>query len=259
MLARMICFLIFTGVHLQAIEPEPDFKQIWNEMNQAYASFGTGKYMIEEEITQINHILQAAAIAQLAGAPRAIVTALLFHDVGQVIKPENIGKIQLLHHDHAEIGSAWLQAKGFPSSVVDFVKNHALAKVILCKIEPFYYENLSQASKNSYHIQKGKYDQYPEREIAFLNHPLCSYFLAARKCDDMAKIIGLEVEKGNLAGFECYRDLVLEVLKNKQEENFSTGWVEVVDDWHRQMIVSRTAFESMITERLLAKKTFLHK
>lgn len=208
-----------------------EFEEFWNETLRAYELYGNGKYMIQEDITQVNHVLQAASIAKLAGAPHSMVVALLFHDIGQVIKDENIGHMEILHSNHAEIGAKWLEQKGFHKDIVDFVYYHALAKVVLCDLEPGYFDHLSLASRISYAYQKEKYDQNQDVVLVFMNHPLYQQYLAARKCDDMAKKSSLSIENGNLPGFATYRDLVMSVY-NKKEEIWSEDWIEVVNRWY---------------------------
>eukprot|EP00211_Chloroparvula_japonica_P009018 CAMPEP_0119137706 /NCGR_PEP_ID=MMETSP1310-20130426/24172_1 /TAXON_ID=464262 /ORGANISM="Genus nov. species nov., Strain RCC2339" /LENGTH=152 /DNA_ID=CAMNT_0007128817 /DNA_START=133 /DNA_END=588 /DNA_ORIENTATION=+ len=126
---------------------------------EAYEKRGGDKYMIEEEITQECHSLQAAHVAWLAGAPEDVVVGLLFHDVGQVIHEEYAGNTDHLHGHHDDLGSAWMLAHGFPQDVADLVQFHTLAKILLCEREAGYEEHLSRASLISLQVQRRKYGE----------------------------------------------------------------------------------------------------
>ncbi len=225
---------------------QESFEELWCETLVAYELYGNEKYVIQEKITQINHVLQAASIAKLSGAPNSVVVALLFHDIGQVINEENIGEVELLHSDHAEIGGEWLKNKGFPQNVSDFVSNHALAKVILCQREPAYFASLSRASQISYFYQKHKYEQKKDALLAFNNHPLKEEYLAARKCDDMSKIIGLSIEEENLPGFDFYKQIARSVYLQEEGKACSNDWIKTVNALYSEMIESYEEFEEKI-------------
>lgn len=227
---------LFSSIHADCFE---DFVDIYNR-------FGGGKYMICEEIIQRNHVLQAACIANAAGAPEEIVIGLLLHDVGQLINQEYLNHIEVLHEFHDDLGFDWLMERGFPEMVCNLVKYHTLAKVVLCSENPGYYDHLSVASKQSYHFQNKKYQNDPEALIAFQTLPYYKMILSARKCDDMAKIIGLEPDQGNLPDFPFYREMFKRVLAGKGLPASNIDWQEKLDEWHTEMCHNRRDFENHI-------------
>lgn len=220
--------------------------------------FGNSKYMIQEDITQLEHCLQAAFIADMCGAPKDVVVGLLYHDVGQLVprltdsaKIDNFEtSIDYLHEHHDDLGCRWLEEKGFPKFVCDLVKYHTLAKVVICDRDPTYYESLSTASQISYHIQKKKFignttttsnssnNQYKE----FLEHRRLDDILAARLCDDMAKIMDLDW----IPGIEYYNGMVDSVINNGDDKTYDEKWIDKIKELSQYMIRDRGAFESFI-------------
>lgn len=216
----------------------------FDDFTAAYTEYGGGKYMINEEIVQSAHVLQAAYLAQLCGAPEDVTIGLLFHDVGQVIDPSNVGNIPHLHALHDEIGARWLRENGFPSDVADWVGFHTIAKVVLCMEDPSYYDHLSLASKESYLIQRDKYfNEEGQRTLcAFNQHPRRADFLRQRKCDDMAKIIDFD----RVGILEDYREMTVRVLDGRAAGAVFVDWRERIDALHAMMCQDRSAFEEMI-------------
>lgn len=207
----------------------------------AYEKYGNDQYMIDEEIVQSSHALQAAYIASYAGAPDDVIVGLLFHDIGQIIDAAKVGDVGYLHAAHDEVGSAWLKEQGFPQDVVDWVRFHTIAKMVLCEEDPSYYEHLSLASRQSLEIQKAKYlnEEGQTTLKAFNAHPRREDFLHQRKCDDMAKIKDFR----EVPPFEEYRGITRSVLQGKAKPAKNPAWREVIDALHSFMCVDKEAFE----------------
>ncbi len=231
----------------------------FDQMLEAYEKYGGDKYMIDEEIVQGSHVLQAAYLAKLAGAPEDVVVGLLFHDIGQVIDPAKVGQVEYLHASHDDVGGRWLKQNGFPQDVVDFVRLHTLAKVVLCMEDPSYYTHLSKASQISYEIQKRKYLEEEEGRKTlhvFNSHPRREDFLRQRKCDDMAKIAGFTVKSNQssedtvfnvvLPSFESYRAMTHRVIHGEGRPAKDDHWRENVDILHAFMCRDRAGFEAAI-------------
>ncbi|HTV89494.1 MAG TPA: HD domain-containing protein, partial [Stellaceae bacterium] len=106
---------------------------------------GMSRY--DEQVTQIEHALQTAAIVAQTGGPPHLVAAALLHDVGHLLAHEHAGDGNFLAADlqHEEIGAAWLGGF-FPKGVVNAVRLHVPAKRYLCAIDPAYRQSLSPAS-----------------------------------------------------------------------------------------------------------------
>lgn len=225
------------SVNNSAVEP-------FDQMISAYEKYGGDKYMIDEEIVQSSHVLQAAYIAAYAGAPEDVIVGLLFHDIGQIIDAAKVGDVNYLHAAHDEVGGAWLKSQGFPQDVVDWVRFHTIAKMVLCQEDPYYYEHLSLASQQSLEIQKEKYlnEDNQKTLTEFNNHPRRADYLRQRKCDDMAKI----TDFADLPSFENYRAMTLSVLKGNGKPAKNPEWREVIDALHTYMCEDRKAFENLM-------------
>lgn len=196
-----------------------------------YEEYGHEEYMIDEEITQANHVLQAAYFAQIVGAPEELVIGLLLHDIGQIAREEWVGQAEFLHGNHDDFGAEWLRERAFPPTLCDWVAGHAIAKLLLCEEEPSYYEDLSRASKASYWIQREKYSHPPhDVKMEWLSHhPLRELFKSCRRCDDLAKIGSWSAKAPRegyleLPSFESYRAMWVRVLRGEGAPASSAGW-----------------------------------
>jgi gamma-butyrobetaine dioxygenase len=131
-----------------------------------------------EAVTLAEHMLQAAVLAETAGAPDSLVAAALLHDVGHVLAGTESGD------HHADLGAEWL-ARWFGQEVAAPVRLHVQAKRYLCSIEPGYQENLSDASRASLLVQGGPMSA--EEVRAFERHPHASAAVQVRRWDEAAK------------------------------------------------------------------------
>src|SRR5687768_16166993 len=67
-----------------------------------------------EPVSQRDHALQSAALAERAGADENLVLAALFHDIGHICAPSDaprMGEVGVV--DHERIGAEYLAALGF--------------------------------------------------------------------------------------------------------------------------------------------------
>lgn len=250
----LICMFALVQGSLFSMDPV-----LFDEIKYLFANYGNNKYMINEEIIQRSHVLQAAMIARLAGAPEDVVIGLMLHDIGQIVSKEHLGNLDYLHAQHDEAGARWLKDNGFPPFVSDLVRYHTLAKVVLCMEDSGYFDTLSLASKESYFIQRDKYLNEPGQPVlcAFLQHPRADDIKHARKCDDMAKIIGLNEFSDKTAdqpvflpSFDTYYDMALRVCQGDGAGASREDWKEIVDAFHSHMTVNRPEFEAMIKSML---------
>lgn len=221
---------------------------VFDRLTEAYAEFGDERYMIDEEITQASHVLQAAYFAKTAGAPEEVVVGLLFHDIGQIAEQEHVGEVAYLHKNHAEMGELWLKRHEFPSFVSDWVARHTIAKLVHCIDNPDYYEKLSKASKDSYHYQKEKYSD--EVLARFRAHPNAADFLAMRLCDDMAKVVGFEPP-----GFFSYEGMIKSVLSGSRTPASNPHWRSTLRRYYSAMVENREAFEERVRLNQLSQSS----
>src|SRR5471032_2143591 len=110
-----------------------------------------------EKVTQAEHALQSAALAEAEQASPALIVAALLHDVGHLIHTggEDIAE-RGIDARHEAIGATYL-ARHFGPAVVEPVRLHVPAKRYLCAIDKTYWQDLSPASKRSLELQGGAF------------------------------------------------------------------------------------------------------
>lgn len=142
----------------------------------------------EEDVTQMQHGLQAAFQAYDSGQDAELITAALFHDIGHIIADDPVHKNNpTLENDDHEKLAADLLSGIFPARVTEPILLHVIAKRYLCTIKPEYYNQLSEASQKSFHLQGGK---MTDDEVAeFESNPYYREAVLLRTWDDQAKDI----------------------------------------------------------------------
>jgi phosphonate degradation associated HDIG domain protein len=148
-----------------------------------------GAAYLGEPVTQKEHALQCAWLADQEGAEDALVIAALLHDVGHLLHGlgENVAD-EGTDARHEAAGEQWL-ARFFGPRVTEPVKLHVTAKRYLCAIDPVYAATLSQASKQSLALQGGPLTADGIAEFADLRYAQDAIRL--RRWDDRAKTPGL--------------------------------------------------------------------
>lgn len=165
-----------------------------------------GQSFYDEVVTQLEHALQCAALAQQNDASPTLITGALLHDVGHIILDEHSAREAFLDTDlsHEEVGAQYLEPF-FPDAVTTPIRLHVPAKRYLCTTDASYYDGLSEASKRSYRLQGGIMSD--EERNAFEQIPHFEDALTLRRWDDLAKVKGLET-----AELGTYRDVVQQCL-----------------------------------------------
>ncbi len=166
-----------------------------------------GQSYYDEVVTQLEHALQCANQARLAGAGPVQVTAALLHDLGHFLIDEHNKEVDFLADDllHEEVGGEYLEPF-FIEAVTEPVKLHVPAKRYICTTDAAYYDTLSKASKRSFQLQGGFMSDEERRD--FRKNPHCENAVQLRKWDDLAKVKGLE-----MPGLESHRESVQGCLK----------------------------------------------
>jgi gamma-butyrobetaine dioxygenase len=170
-----------------------------------FATAGARDYL-GEPVTVLAHLLQAAAQAEAAGAPPAVVAAALLHDVGHLLEADGTAGLSgaaLMagrDNDHGERGAAWL-ASWFGPQVTEPVRLHIAAKRYLCRTDPAYYGLLSEASRYTLAVQGGPMTAPQAR--AFEALPAHRDAISVRRWDDQAKDPAAAVP-----GLDYYRPLL---------------------------------------------------
>ena len=142
------------------------------------------------DVTQREHALQAARLAEADGQPDALVAAALLHDIGHLV--HELGEnpaAEGIDDRHEELGHAWL-ARHFGPEVTEPVRLHVAAKRYLCATEGDYFARLSPDSVRSLALQGGPMDA--DEIAAFEALPHHAAALTLRRYDEAAKVPRLE-------------------------------------------------------------------
>ncbi len=138
-----------------------------------------------ESVTQLQHALQAAYLAERDGKPSAIVVASLLHDIGHLFETEfETALLTDEDHCHERLGCVFLQ-RFFPAEVTEPVRLHVAAKRYLCATRPEYFDTLSPASVHSLKLQGGPMSRAEVSE--FEAEPHYAAAVDVRLYDDLAK------------------------------------------------------------------------
>jgi len=140
-----------------------------------FAGPGARDYL-GEAVTIGDHMRQAGALAEAAGAAAPLVAAALLHDVGH-LRNETDSR-------HGTGGARWL-SQWFGPAVTEPVRLHVAAKRYLCAAEPGYFARLSPESVRTLALQGGP--MTPAQAAAFEALPCAPDAVAVRRWDDQAK------------------------------------------------------------------------
>jgi gamma-butyrobetaine dioxygenase len=150
------------------------------EIARLYATRGGLRY--GEGVSQLEHALQCAVLAEAAGAGPATVAAALLHDIGHL--PSGEAEAAASDNRHEAKGAQML-AGLFGPDVRGPIALHVAAKRYLCAREPGYFDALSAASKASLELQGGPFDA--AAADAFERRPFWREAVALRRWDDLGK------------------------------------------------------------------------
>lgn len=157
------------------------------EITNLYLSLGSGQYG-GEAVSQLQHALQCASLAENSGATPELICAALLHDLGHLLRSPTDQDTQDKTPDvddlHQYFAIPFLRS-AFSEAVIEPIKLHVDAKKYLCAVDPLYWESLSPASKNSLALQGGAYSA--DEAAAFLRQPYAEDAVNLRRWDDQAK------------------------------------------------------------------------
>lgn len=138
-----------------------------------------------EPVTQLQHALQSATLAEQAGASRELIVAALLHDLGHLLNPQGETPSERGIDDlHQYFALPFLRPL-FSDAVLEPIRLHVDAKRCLCAIDASYHARLSADSLRSLQLQGGIFDD--ETVQAFLPKPYARDAIALRRWDDEAK------------------------------------------------------------------------
>ncbi len=171
-----------------ALKPE----DIVNEVFALYEKHGDEDY-IGEPVSQLEHMSQAAFLAEEEGFEDEVILAAFFHDIGHLCADEHAESMDGFGNvDHEQLGADYLRERGFSERLATLVESHVIAKRYLTYKYPEYYKQLSEASKATLEFQGGRMTQ--EEAMNFEQHPDAELFIRLRHWDDKAKEMNIPVQ-----------------------------------------------------------------
>lgn len=180
-----------------------------DEIFSLYEKFGSADY-IGEPVSQVEHMYQAAQLAEREGYDDEVVLAAFFHDIGHLI--EHVMPVKKMDDvgvaDHEKLGADYLRERGFGENLCRLVQSHVKAKRYLTFKYPDYCAKLSPASKITLEHQGGVMDE--EEAAKFEQDPLHPLYIKMREWDDRAKDPTLGV-----SSISKYKEMAFRYLKNE--------------------------------------------
>lgn len=173
--------------------PLSNIEGIVDKVFSLYEQYGDEDY-IGEPVSQLEHMSQAAALAEAEGHDDEGVLAAFFHDIGHLCAPH--GEVESMdgmgNVDHEKLGADFLRELGFSERLASLVESHVVAKRYLTFKYPEYYNKLSSASKTTLEFQGGVMSA--EEAQAFEANPDAELIIKLRYWDDKAKEMDIPVD-----------------------------------------------------------------
>ena len=149
-----------------------------------FSRYGNAQYS-GEPVTQLEHALQTAHLAEQSDAGDELVTACLLHDLGHLLNEQGeTPTLRGIDDTHQYYALPFLRGL-FPSAVLDAIKLHVDAKRYLCRANEGYWARLSADSKRSLELQGGIFDAV--EAATFLTQASARDAVMLRQWDDLAK------------------------------------------------------------------------
>ncbi|WDF56686.1 phosphonate degradation HD-domain oxygenase [Mucilaginibacter sp. KACC 22063] len=194
---------------MQNFEKSPE--AIVEAVFELYEKHGNEDY-IGEPVSQIEHMSQAAALAEAEGYDDEVVLAAFFHDIGHLCADEEVASMNGMGNvDHEKLGADYLLQKGFSNRLASLVNAHVVAKRYLTFKYPEYYNQLSKASKATLEFQGGV--MTAEEAAVFEANPDADLIIRMRYWDDKAKEVDIPVDNIDLLKSKAINHLKQQAAK----------------------------------------------
>lgn len=142
-----------------------------------------------EPVSQLQHALQSATLAEQAGATPELVCAALLHDLGHLLNPQGeTPSARGIDDTHQYFAIPYLRGL-FSPAVLEPIRLHVDAKRYLCATDAGYRERLSEDSKRSLELQGGVFSA--DDAAQFMARPYAEDAVRLRLWDDQAKVEGM--------------------------------------------------------------------
>jgi phosphonate degradation associated HDIG domain protein len=141
-----------------------------------------------EPVSQLEHALQSAMLADADGASEDLVAAALLHDLGHLLNDLGDTPTARGLDDRHQYAALKLLRGRLPATVLDPIRLHVDAKRYLCATDPAYLSLLSADSVRSLALQGGPFDAPGAQR--FIEQPHAADAVRVRLWDDRAKVAG---------------------------------------------------------------------
>lgn len=166
---------------------------VTKEVFDLYRKYGDQDY-IGEPVSQKEHMIQCAMLAEKEGYSDEVVLGVFLHDIGHLIGFHKalpcMGGVGTQAHEI--VGEQFLKDLGFPDSVTSFVRGHVDAKRYLVYKYPYYHSELSEASKLTLIYQGGPMKADEAQKFEELKH--FEALIKMRNWDDLGKVKGAPID-----------------------------------------------------------------
>lgn len=159
-----------------------------SDIELLFARHGADQYS-GEPVTQLEHALQTAHLAEQSDADDALVTACLLHDLGHLLNERgDTPSMRGIDDTHQYYALPFLRGL-LPAAVLEPIKLHVDAKRYLCCLNSGYFGRLSDDSKRSLALQGGVFTEV--QAATFMSQRGARDAVLLRQWDDLAKQDGL--------------------------------------------------------------------
>ncbi|HZA95478.1 MAG TPA: HD domain-containing protein [Burkholderiaceae bacterium] len=173
-----------------------------NDIEPLFALKGDRMYA-GEPVTQLEHALQSAQLAEQTGADAALIVAALLHDLGHMVNDQgDTPTLRGINDRHEYVALPFLREL-FDDAVLQPIRMHVDAKRYLCARGHVstegsvngaqYWANLSADSKRSLELQGGIFTDAEAQR--FISQPHARGAVSVRLWDDAAKIESAETPR----------------------------------------------------------------
>ncbi|HTH58993.1 MAG TPA: HD domain-containing protein [Paraburkholderia sp.] len=155
-----------------------------DDIRELFETWGSLSYS-GESVSQLEHALQSATLAQEAGVGDELIAAAFLHDLGHLLNRQgetpSARGVDDLHQYYA---LPFLRPV-LPDAVLEPIRLHVDAKRYLCAVDSTYFGRLSADSVRSLELQGGIFSD--EQVDEFAARPYANDAVMLRRWDDQAK------------------------------------------------------------------------
>lgn len=162
-----------------------------DEIERLFVEKGDRMYS-GEPVTQLQHALQSAQLAETHGADEELTVAALLHDLGHIVNDQGeTPTLRGIDDRHEYVALPFLRGL-FGAGVLQPIRLHVEAKRYLCARGDgslngaAYWAGLSADSRRSLELQGGIFTE--SEADAFIAQPHAEAAVRLRRWDDLAKV-----------------------------------------------------------------------